>query len=84
MPHFPYTCDTRELRWTCPDCGLVETEVVPMPKQARSEPSRIEVIELHCDECDRKRCGLGPAWFKSVEPKPVNRVFGKVPAPDGP
>ncbi len=76
--------DTRELRWTCPDCGFIETEIVPMPKQARNEPSRIEVIELHCDDCDRKRMGLSPAWLKSAEPKPVNRVFGKVAAPDGP
>lgn len=77
---------TRLLKWTCPDCGAVENEEVPMPVCAKKEPNIVESIALHCDECERKRIGLTSrvVYEPQKPPEPVNRVFGKCLAPDGP
>ena len=74
----------RLLKWTCPECGAVELEEIPMPQCAKQEPSIVETIELHCEACERKRLGFGATVAYKPSSVPVNRVFGKSVAPDGP
>lgn len=80
------TGPTRRLVFRCPICGkIVDTEETTLRPGMPVE----EVIDYRCPQCVAAFQRPAASLFDSLKPKkrppefnPVNRVFGKSPAPD--
>jgi len=77
MPIFDPKKPARKIRYRCRVCGIEELEIWNMPDNPRIQVEPDETITLaSCGKCFA-------VMLKGVKPmKSVNRVFGKVNAPE--